>query len=190
LRPAFDALFDIDDALSTVVASATQPALAAIKLAWWREALEKLDREGAPPEPRLQAAVAELLSRGVSGTDLAQLEQGWAALLQERPDPEHVLQGGTHLFELAGRLLSGVVPDFLEISGRLYAAGNIVRNQRSATVDLFVVTDSPIIPVRLRPLTGLAVLAKRDFRRAPDLETEATPARAWALLRHRVTGRL
>ena len=43
LRPAFDALLAIDDAMAEIVATATQPALAAIKLAWWREALEKLD---------------------------------------------------------------------------------------------------------------------------------------------------
>jgi 15-cis-phytoene synthase len=190
LRPAFDALFDIDDALSTAVGSTTQPALAAIKVAWWREALEKLDCEAAPPEPRLQAAAGELLPRGISGADLAQLEQSRVALLQENPDPEHVLQGGTHLFLLAGRLLSITVPEFLEISGRVYAAGKVVRTQHPAPLDLFVVTDSPTIPIRLRALTGLAVLAKRDLRRAPDLEPEATPARAWALLRHRLTGRL
>ena len=46
LRPAFDALFAIDDALADIVMSSTQPALGAIRLAWWREALERLDTNG------------------------------------------------------------------------------------------------------------------------------------------------
>jgi 15-cis-phytoene synthase len=63
LRPAFDALFAIDDALGAVVASSTQPALGAIRLAWWRDALERLDVSPPPPEPRLQAVARELLGK-------------------------------------------------------------------------------------------------------------------------------
>jgi len=37
LRPAFDALFSLDDALADVVARSSEPMLGAIKLAWWRE---------------------------------------------------------------------------------------------------------------------------------------------------------
>src|SRR5688572_10800388 len=85
LRPAFDVLFDIDDALAAVVARSTEPALAAIKLAWWREQLERLDSEARPAEPRLRAAAAELLPRGVTGAMLAGLEEGWATLLDEEP---------------------------------------------------------------------------------------------------------
>src|SRR5919107_5615783 len=90
LRPAFDALFDIEDAMADVVTRATEPALAAIKLAWWRERLEELDRGQVPAEPRLQAAAAELLPRGVSGAELAELEDGWATLLDEQPHLDRV----------------------------------------------------------------------------------------------------
>jgi hypothetical protein len=41
-----------------------------------------------------------------------------------------------------------------------------------------------------RPLTGLAALAARDLKRGgPPFEAEGTPARAWTLFRHRMTGR-
>src|SRR5215210_353370 len=83
LRPAFDALFDIDDAMGAVVARATEPALAAIKLAWWREQLEELDQGKVPAEPRLRAAAAELVRRGIKGAELTALEAGWATLLDE-----------------------------------------------------------------------------------------------------------
>jgi 15-cis-phytoene synthase len=61
LRPAFDALFAIDEAMGDVVAKATEPTLGAIKLAWWRERLEQLDEAKVPAEPRLRAAADELL---------------------------------------------------------------------------------------------------------------------------------
>ena len=70
--------------------SSTQPALGAIRLAWWREALERLDTSPPPPEPRLQAVATELLPRGVTGAMLAELEDGWAALLDEEPDVERI----------------------------------------------------------------------------------------------------
>src|SRR4051794_26644219 len=86
VRPGFEALWQIDAAMGDVVARSTQPALAAVKLAWWRERLEELDTGSVPGEPRLQAASLHLLPRGISGVDLAQLEDGWATLLDETVD--------------------------------------------------------------------------------------------------------
>jgi phytoene synthase len=186
LRPAFDALLDLEDALADVVARSTQPALGAIKLAWWRERIEELDGGKVASEPRLQAAARELLPRGISGAALARLEAGWAALLDESPSAEIVLDRGTTLFELAASLLHVDPPPFLPIAGRVYAAGSLER-RGLAPDGLLVITESPRIPRRLRPLTNLAALARRDLARR---EPEATPARAWALLRHRLTGRL
>ena len=188
MRPAFDALFDIDDAMGAVVASATQPALAAIKLAWWRERLQELDDVKVPAEPRLQAAARELLPRGISGAQLSQLEPGWAVLLQEMPDPDETLERGVRLFEMAAQLLDVSPPDYLRIGGRIYVAGQLTRC-RMAPDGLGFVVGGPRIPMRFRRLTGMAVLARRDLWRAPDLEPEATPGRAWALLRHWLTGR-
>jgi 15-cis-phytoene synthase len=185
LRPAFDALFDIDDAMADVVARSTQPALAAIKLAWWRERLQELDRGKVPAEPRLKAAVAELLPRGISGAELAELEDGWAALLEETPDLERALNRGATLFGLAARLIGSDPPLLLAPAGRLYAAGAL-RRLGLVPSACWAVTPSGSVPVGFRRLTGLAVLAKRDLRRP---EAEGTPGRAWALLRHRLTGR-
>jgi 15-cis-phytoene synthase len=184
LRPAFDALFDIDDAMADVVARSTQPALAAIKLAWWRERLQELDR-GKIPEPRLKAAAAELLPRGISGAELAELEDGWAALLEETPDLERALNRGATLFGLAARLIGSDPSHLLALAGRLYAAGAL-RRLGLVPRGSWAVWPSRSVPVAFRRLTGLAVLAKRDLHRR---EPEGTPGRAWALLRHRLTGR-
>lgn len=185
LRPAFDALFAIDEAMGDVVARATEPSLAGIKLAWWRERLEELDQGKVPAEPRLQAAAAELLARGISGAMLAELEAGWAELLVQQPDPERVLARGHVLFAIGARLLDADFSSLMS-AGRLFAAGNLQRRGLGVP-GAFVVTDLPRFPRRLRPLTALAVLARRDLHRR---EPQATPGRAWALLCHRLTGRI
>ena len=186
LRPAFDALFDIDDAMADVVARSTEPALAAIKLAWWRERLEELDHGKVPAEPRLQAAASELVSRGISGAELAGLEEGWAVLLQQNVDMNVLLSRGAVLFALAARLIDADPPGTLAVAGGIYAAGGITRRGLMPP-DVPVTSWVPPIPGAFRRLTMLAALSRRDLSRR---EPEATPGRAWTLLRHRLTGRI
>lgn len=192
LRPAFDALFAIDEAMGDVVARATEPALAAIKMAWWREQLQELDVGKVPAEPRLRAAADELLPRGVTGAMLAGLGEGWAAMLDEAPDEELMVERGSRLFALAAQLIGGSDP-LLGVAGRLYARASAAR-RGLAPMDIrpeeLQLLARHRFPRRLRPLTALARLAARDARRAPDLEGEGTPGRALALIAHRLTGRV
>ncbi len=60
-RAAVGALWRLDSALGAALAGGREPMIARIKLAWWREALERLDREPAPAEPVLQEVAAHLL---------------------------------------------------------------------------------------------------------------------------------
>ena len=191
MRPAFDALFDVDDALAEVVARATEPALAAIKLAWWSERLEELDAGKVPAEPRLRGVAAELLPRGVRGTDLAGLTSGWAALLDEEPDVERIAEGGARLFAIAASLLGAAHP-LIEPAGRIYGYANAARRGLMTMhwpMDDLYQLSTHRFPKQLRPLTALAALAARDAKQ-PSLEPEATPGRSWALIRHRVAGRI
>ena len=189
LRPAFDALFAIDDVMGDVVASSTQPVLGAIRLAWWREALERLDYLPPPSEPRLQAAAAELLPRGVTGTALAALEVGYATLVDEHPDKDRLGASGAALFAIGATLL-GADDARLPEAGRLYGFASAARRGLAAIPD--DVDGRALAGHRfsraLRPLTAFARLALRDIQRAPALEAEATPARAAALLSHRLFG--
>ena len=189
LRPAFDALFGIDDALSDVVTSSTQPALGAIRLAWWREALERLDSAAPPPEPRLQTAARELVARGIGGKVLAALEDGWSTLLDEDPDVNRIARRGALLFEIAAKILGAADPK-LDAAGRLFALQQVTRKgllTRSSSPGELQLVASHRFPRRLRPLTSLARLAARDAR-SPVIEQEATPGRAAALLSHRLFG--
>jgi len=183
LRGAFDALFGIDDAMGDVVAKATEPALAAIKLAWWRERLQELDAGKVPAEPRLQAVAEELLTRNIAGASLAELEDGWAALLEADPEPERVAAHGARLFGMASSML-GVADPMIEIAGRFYALVRLGHRPLAAPE-----LAGHKFPAALRPLSALAALAARDAERLTP-EPEGTPGRAWLLLRHRLTGRI
>src|SRR5206468_1956479 len=178
--------------MADVVARSTQPALAAIKLAWWRERLEELDEGKLAAEPRLKAAAAELLPRGVRGAELAQLEEGWAGLLHDPPEIGLVSEHGARLFAIGARLL-GV--DFryetIGVAGSLFAKMDAARRGLTAAAAPSGGRTSMRIPRRARALTGLAALAARDLRGGgPPFEAEASPGRAWTLLRHRLTGHL
>lgn len=191
LRGAFDALLAIDDAMGDVVAKASEPALAAIKLTWWRERLAELDQGKAPPEPRLQAALAELLPRGIDGAELAGLEEGWSGLLHDPPDHALLAEHGTRLFEIGAKLLDVAFDDrTIGAAGRLYAS---VAAARRGLLDPVAGRSQTSVKIagKARPLTALAALAARDLRKGgPPFEPEGTPGRAWTILRHRLTGRI
>jgi phytoene synthase len=191
VRPAFEALFEIDAAMADVVARSTQPALGAIKLAWWRERLQELDRGLVPAEPRLRAAADHLLPRGVSGGDLAELEAGWAGLLEEEIDEALVARRGAVLFRLGARLLGGDDPRIGD-AGALYALVSVARRGLPQLLDAAKQRGRLLarrrFPRSLRPLTGLARLAARDLRHGPPFEEEGIPPRLAAMLRHCWTG--
>jgi phytoene synthase len=80
-RPAAEALWRLDAALGAVLTSGREPLIKQIKLAWWRDALEALDRNPAPAEPVLEAVGEHVLPRGVTGAQLAAMQEGWNLLL-------------------------------------------------------------------------------------------------------------
>ena len=186
LRPAFDALMGIDDAFGEVVASTSQPGLGAIRVAWWREALERLDRSPPPPEPRLAAVATELVTRGITGADLGRIGEGWSALLDEEPDADAYAARGEALFAIAARLL-GACDDRLSEAGTVFALGDAARRNLLRPTH-WPTLGSHRFARELRPITALARLAARDLRHGASFESEATPGRAAALLAHRLFG--
>lgn len=190
VREAFRALFAIDAAMGDVVARSTDPALGRIKLAWWRERLEALDSEPPPAEPRLEAVARQLIPNGVRGADLAELEAGWATLLDPELDPELVAERGALLFRIGGKLL-GSDDQKLPEAGALYALASVGRR---GVPELFGPARDLVATFRrhrfdkgVRPLTMLARAAARDLDRQ---ESEGSRKRAVAMLAHRWSGRV
>ncbi|GAA4042897.1 hypothetical protein GCM10022281_25100 [Sphingomonas rosea] len=179
LRPAFDTLLTLDDRLAEVALGATQPALGAIKLTWWRDQLAALDTQPAPPEPLLMKVASELFPVGLTGAALASLPEGWLAVLDEVPD---AAPRGQALFGLLGRMLGVEAP-----GGEAFSRADLAR--RSGDSAWLARTDTPSSPRPARPVTALDALGRRDAARFWPPEREATPGRSWTLIRHRLTGR-
>jgi len=198
-RAALHALWALDEAFGKVLATGREPMVSRIRLAWWREALERLDRDKPPREPVLEAAASHLRPAGLSGAELAAMEEGWLAILGDQPVEEAALdlygaRRGGLLFEFAARLLEAPNAD-VAAAGEAWALVDLARHSVEAhdVEAALAAARARALPRRwpraLRPLGMLAVLADRDRRRGPArLEPPGAPPRTARMLRHRLTG--
>lgn len=177
VRPALFALHGFDLELASIVSGTSEPMIGEIRLAWWREAAEAIDRGVVPAQPLLQVIAAELPARGVSGADLAALEDRWLGMLGNDDVPAAHVAGGGDLFVLAARLLGGDAALARQL-GEAWVHGDA--------------GGLPRVPPALRPLLGLVQLAARDARHArsgaPD-EPRGSLGRQWTLLKAVAFGR-
>lgn len=195
-REAIRALWHLDAALGAVLTTAREPMIRQIRLAWWREALERLDTAPAPAEPVLRDLETHVLP-AISGTELSGLEEGWRALLAETLDGPalhlYAAGRGERLFRLTARILG--VPDHPVVtSGRVWALTDLARNmqdesERERAIAAAVAGPITRVPKSLRPLGMLARLADRDLRSGFPFEPQGAPRRMLVMAAHRLTGR-
>lgn len=201
-REAVAALWRLDLAMGAVLAGGREPLISQIKLTWWRDSLEKLDREEAPAEPVLQALALHVLPRGVSGAELAKMEEGWAVLLSQEPLTEAELasyarQRGALLFRLSAILLGEEVSAEFARAGEGWALMDLARHSNDLDAKAAIAAARERLaevisrwPARLRPIGMLFALARRDTEREGDeAEPHGAPGRMLRMLRHRLTGR-
>jgi phytoene synthase len=198
-RAALEALWRLDVTLGAVLARGREPMVARIRLAWWREALERLDTAPPPPEPVLQALAADVLPAGISGAALAAMEEGWSVLLSDGPLDAEALQSyakarGGLLFRHSARLL-GAAND-VESAGARWALVDLARHSTrpaeaaAALMAAAGIERAPAWPRALRPLAMLSLLARRDVEGQPGpFERQGAPARMLRLLKYRLIGR-
>ncbi|MEA3014123.1 MAG: hypothetical protein QOD42_2668 [Sphingomonadales bacterium] len=194
VRPALEALWRLDVAFAAILAAGREPIASRLRLAWWREALEALDREAAPAEPLLRALAALVLPAGLQGAELARMAEGWEILLSDQPltadeQARYASLRGGLLFDLSARLLG--VADFpVAPSGELWALVDLARHGSGRdSVRLAAAESQARWPRALRPLGMLAALARRDSDRpGKPWEKQGNPARMLRMIRHRLTG--
>lgn len=198
-RAAVGALWRLDSALGAALAGGREPMISKIKLAWWREALERLDREPAPAEPVLRELAEHVLPAAIAGADLAAMEEGWAILASPEPlTPDdldrYALARGARLFRHTARLLGGPQAG-LDQAGEAWALVDLARHCATAAdsdIALVAARERPLPrywPPALRPLGMLAMLADRDRDPGrPPWEARGAPGRMWRMLRHRISG--
>lgn len=198
-RAGLLALLALDDALARLLRTTREPALGQMRLAWWREALEKLDHAPAPAEPVLKALQAEVLRHGIPGASLVPIVHGWEVLIEEETLDADAMrrfgEGRGQLFVAAGMVL-GSKGDPLAAAGQGWALADLARNlqageERATARDLA----RPLLDAAgrahwSRPARALGALAHRarlDLADAP--KPAGAPARVGRLLWHRLTGR-
>jgi phytoene synthase len=199
-RAALGALWRLDAALGAVLSAGREPMISRIKLAWWRDSLERLDVARAPAEPVLQAVADHVLPAGVTGAELAAMEEGWSVLLSDAPltssDLEtYARQRGALLFRFGARLLDQEADVVVEQAGEAWALADLARHsgnaedQGAAIKAALQRTGKRRWLSRLRPLGMLAVLARRDLETGPGRwQLQGSPARMLRMLGHRISG--
>ncbi len=190
---AVRALFALDDTLAAILRTTTEPMIGQMRLTWWHEALCALDAAPPPAHPLLQS----LAATGVSGAAMADMIDGWDALLEEPLNEEamhrHAQARGGGLFALVAGV-SGFADARVTAWGEGWALVDLSRHLRDAQLaeqareearvrlgDRF----APAVEARGRVLGALVTAARMDLaERAPG-----SPGRVARLAWHRLTGR-
>ncbi|SFJ56592.1 phytoene synthase [Sphingomonas sp. NFR04] len=201
-RPALAALLALDEALAQLLRTTSAPAVGQLRLAWWREALAKLDTAPPPAEPVLRGLAAEVLPRGVTGASLVPIVHGWEVLVEEEALDGLALAryaaGRGSLFVAAGTVL-GAQGDPLALGGEGWALADLARHLGDgAEADAARSLAAPKLAEALgrrwsrngRALGAMAHRARMDL----DLPFDAplpigAPKRVARLLWHRLSGR-
>ncbi|WP_299423122.1 squalene/phytoene synthase family protein [Sphingomonas bacterium] len=194
-RAGLCALFALDNALGQVLRTTREPIVGQMRLAWWREALVRLDSASAPAEPVLLALANDVMPFGVTGAALAKMIDGWEPLLSLIGDVAivgHAEQRGGTLFAQAGLVLGADAGDRLDDAGRGWALADLAAHLsdaalashvREAATPLLSSATSARWSRNARTLGALAHTARMD------LTGSATPWRVGRLAWHRLTGR-
>jgi phytoene synthase len=202
-REALAALFRLDETLGQTLRSARDPLLAQMRLSWWHEALSGLGDGPAPADPALVALIATgIVPSLVPGSRLAEMIEGWEALLEEPVDAatldRYASGRGSALFGIGAVILGGE-QDALAAAGAGWALVDLARHSSQPSLAAHALAAArrqleramaSRWPVRLRSLGALAALASRDAKGdAGALQPAGHPARMFRALRHRLTGR-
>ncbi|WP_182912021.1 squalene/phytoene synthase family protein [Sphingomonas cavernae] len=203
-RQALETIWVLDAQLGSVVRSTSEPMIGAMRLTWWRDAIEALGQGPAPAEPLLQQLDAVLVARGQGVGRLPDMAEGWIVLLDPFPLPcaaleDYARQRGGVLFEELGRFLGAANVPAIAAAGAGWALVDFAfRCSDRATAGAALELARPILREALaarwareaRSLGMLAHLALRDAEAGPGVPRRTgSPGRALRMLRHRITGR-
>ena len=166
LRPALEALLALDGEMARVRKTVSEPALAQVRMAWWRAELERDRDEGAslPPDPLLRAL---LQSWGTRRGDLVALVDGWEHLLADQPwepgEQEAFCDGRGKAFaglaHIAGQPEYG---DAAKSHGMCWAQADLAKAAGGVEAPAPAL---PKLPRSLRPLAIIGGLSRRAIAR-------------------------
>ncbi len=194
-RPTL-ALLALDTRLAGIVRSASEPMLAQLRLAWWREQLEA----DAPSVPAGEPLLAALQSWESGRKNLAGLVDGWEHIIGEPPLPADALERladarGSAFAALAERFATAADRSAALRLGRNWALADIaarLSQSQERRIARALAEAQDWAPARLsramRPLTVLHGLAARATKRG-EAFGELPPSAILAALRLGLLGR-
>ncbi len=125
------ALFSLDATLGRILRTTSEPMVGQMRLAWWREALVRLDVTPSPAEPVLESLARDALPLGATGVALSRMTDGWEVLLSDLDDDAlaaHAAERGALLFAFAGSMIGADAGDPLDAAGRGWALADLSAN--------------------------------------------------------------
>lgn len=158
-RPLWAGYFALEARLAQTEARTSQPIMAQLRLAWWRDRLSTPPREWPTGEPLLAALAPWDAERAA----LVALVEGWEALLVGEDEGRQLAEARVRVMLALGRLLRAGGADAIERSARAWVGGDEGRAR---------------LPRPMRPLAVLEALAG-----------SASPASLARLLRLALIGR-
>lgn len=191
-RPSTLALLALDARLAQIVRGRREPLAAQLRLAWWREMLERPAAHWPTGEPLLEA-----LRGWREPAALAALPSGWEALLAEELTPSAIAEfvdARGLAFAALARELGAEAPAQAAAAARIWALADLAANlsagaERQLALDHARSLGSPPrLPRSLRPLAVLAALGAAALARGGG-ELLAGPNRMLLVLRVGLAGR-
>jgi len=198
-RAALAALLAFDDALASLLRTTTEPAVAQIRLAWWREQVGALGKSAAPAMPVLEGLARHVVPQGIDPLRLVGIVEGWEVLVEAERMDDTALSGfaakrGGGVFSIGGDLLGGPVS---AAAGQGWALADLAQHlsmgaeaaQARDMARTLLTTRWPW-PRETRSLGALATIARMDLA-LPDHAPVplASPRRVARLAWMRLTGR-
>lgn len=174
MRPVFGCLLALDQRLGRIVASAREPMLAQMRLAWWRDRLGESREQRPRGDPLLDAIAVHWHKEEAA---LVALVDGWEELLGNAPLGEaafvHFARGRGTGFAAVARLCGKAgQADKARSAGCRYALGDClarlsdpIERERVQSVAARGSSEARALPRTLRPLAILGALGERVIRR-------------------------
>jgi len=191
-RPLIVSLLELDARLAAILRARREPLAAQLRLAWWRDTLRRSPNDWPGGEPLLEA-----LRNWRDPTPLAELVDGWEALLAERLTPPEIAEfvggRGRAFASVAEELGVGAVDDAAE-AARIWAFADLAANLSEGAERALVIEygrglgPPPRLSASLRPLAVLAALGAAALARGGG-DLLAGPGSLFLALRTGLRGR-
>lgn len=171
MRTIWHSFFALDQRLGRILSETTEPMLAQIKLAWWRDRLS----EEVEMRPTGDAVLDGLLSWEGHEVSLVDLVNSWEALLEEDLSAEEVtayLDGRASPFAELARMAGAADHDEAsKQAAKIWALSDLVGHISSKDERALILAEFsdlandpvPTLPKSMRPLSILSALAKRHL---------------------------